>query len=232
MKRGILAVLVILSLLLAEHATVSAADSEDETVEQKFNDQQNQQEKERQGNNGSESVDQEPDQNATAPSSGSSGYFVSFLKLFFALFLILALIYLLYYFVGRRKKTFQEGRALENLGGVSVGANRSVQLIRVGSEVLVIGVGDTVELIKEIRDPDAIRSLQQEKKPEGVDANVRKVLDWATKKTLRTKGRTPVAPIQVQFKEKLDRLVGERSVKVETNLRKDEHDERHTGNTR
>ncbi|MCY8524149.1 flagellar biosynthetic protein FliO, partial [Bacillus atrophaeus] len=35
-------------------------------------------------------------------------------------------------------------------GGTSVGQNRSVQLIKVGKRVLVVGVGDTIQLLKEI----------------------------------------------------------------------------------
>ncbi|ASN05716.1 flagellar biosynthetic protein FliO [Virgibacillus necropolis] len=72
------------------------------------------------------------------------------IKMVFALLLVLALIYVLLKLLNKRNKIFQQVKALENIGGISVGQNKSIQIIRIGSRVYVVGVGDNVELLHEI----------------------------------------------------------------------------------
>lgn len=86
----------------------------------------------------------------------------SYVKLLFALMFVLLLIYLLYRFVSKKTKSFQDYGAIKNIGGVAVGPNRSVQLVRVGKDVLVVGVGENVNLLKEINDPEAITDLLEQ----------------------------------------------------------------------
>ncbi|MFC4557128.1 flagellar biosynthetic protein FliO [Virgibacillus kekensis] len=75
-------------------------------------------------------------------------------KMAFALLLVLGLIYLLLKFLNKRNKLFQQVKALENLGGISVGPNKSVQLVRIGTKVYLIGVGENVEMLQEIEDEE------------------------------------------------------------------------------
>jgi len=81
------------------------------------------------------------------------------IKTVFALLLILALIYILIKFLGKRNKLFNQVKALENLGGISVGQNKSIQIVRIGEKVFIVGVGDNVELLQEIDDEDLIHDL-------------------------------------------------------------------------
>ena len=106
---------------------------------------------------------------------------MTFLKLIFSLAIILGLIYLLYRVVSKRTKTYRSDGAIKNVGGVSVGANRSVQLIHIGDEILVVGVGDTVNLIKEITDPDTVEMLltKDQEQEDVIQKNVSKVMHWA-----------------------------------------------------
>nr|WP_304654759.1 flagellar biosynthetic protein FliO [Sporolactobacillus sp. STSJ-5] len=93
---------------------------------------------------------------------------------------------MLYHFVAKRSGRFAQVTALKNMGGVSLGTNRSLQLIRVGDEVLVVGVGETVQLLKEINDPQVIEALTQKKDaPDPLEENVMKALKWTTDHTLR-----------------------------------------------
>ncbi|SDJ72202.1 flagellar biosynthetic protein FliO [Sediminibacillus albus] len=82
----------------------------------------------------------------------SSNLFFYFVKLFFALAFVLALIYFLLKFLNRRNKMFQKVRAMENVGGISLGSQKSLQIVRIGEKVYVIGVGDNVEMLTEITD--------------------------------------------------------------------------------
>lgn len=110
----------------------------------------------------------------------TSSTFMSFLKLIFALFFILLLIYGLYRLVHKKTQSFQDYGTLRNLGGVSVGPNRSVQLIRVGQELLVVGVGEDVKLLKEINDAEVIRDLlnQENNKPSQMGSIWAQLKDW------------------------------------------------------
>ena len=79
---------------------------------------------------------------------------VSFWGLVIRFLLALALVVVLIYVLLKlmNKFTSKQGQLnnLENLGGVSVGMNKSVQLVKVGTKVYLLGVGDTVELLTEI----------------------------------------------------------------------------------
>lgn len=97
----------------------------------------------------------------------------SVVKMFFALLLVLALIYLLIKFLSKRSKLFQQVNVLENLGGISVGQNKSIQLVRIGSKVYLVGVGENVEMLEEITDDEVKNDLldKGENHPNDFSAN-------------------------------------------------------------
>ncbi|WP_373896027.1 flagellar biosynthetic protein FliO [Virgibacillus sp. CBA3643] len=90
-------------------------------------------------------------------------------KMFFALLLVLALIYLLIKFLGKRNKLFHQVKALENLGGISVGQHKSIQLVRIGTKVYLIGVGENVEMLQEITDEGIKKDLLHKESTEDGD---------------------------------------------------------------
>uniref|UniRef100_UPI003EBB61D0 flagella biosynthesis regulatory protein FliZ n=1 Tax=Bacillus maqinnsis TaxID=3229854 RepID=UPI003EBB61D0 len=84
------------------------------------------------------------------PSSSVS--IMDFVKMIGALLFVILLIYGLVRFVGKQNRFLKPFRYVENIGGTTVGQNRSVQLIKVGKRVLVVGVADSIQLLKEIDD--------------------------------------------------------------------------------
>src|SRR5699024_6662513 len=80
-------------------------------------------------------------------------------KMVFALLLVLGLIYLLLLFIRKRNKLYNQVGHLENLGGISVGQSKSIQIVRIGTKMYLIGVGDNVELLEELTDEDLKESL-------------------------------------------------------------------------
>ncbi|WP_160840258.1 flagellar biosynthetic protein FliO [Halobacillus halophilus] len=106
-----------------------------------------------------------PGADGEADASGTAGNQPSllwnFLKLGMALVFVVALIYGLLKAFNRKNQWLNQSRIMENLEGMSVGPNRSVQAVRVGEQVFLLGVGDTVELITEITDPDTKASFQK-----------------------------------------------------------------------
>ncbi|WP_071395328.1 flagellar biosynthetic protein FliO [Bacillus tuaregi] len=82
-----------------------------------------------------------------------------FFKMILATIFVIALLYLILKFVNKKGQLFKSSQLIENLGGTTLGANRSVQLIKVGNRILVVGVGENVQLIKEIDKPEEFNEL-------------------------------------------------------------------------
>lgn len=83
-------------------------------------------------------------------------------KLILYTLLILAMIYGLIKFLALRQKKLQPNQAVKLMGGTPLGNNKSVQLIKVGNQIYMIGVGDQVTLIKEFTDADEISSIEKD----------------------------------------------------------------------
>lgn len=114
-----------------------------------------------------------------APMATTSGTIWMFVKVILVLAVVVALIYFLLRFVNARTRSYSEGRSIQNVGGVSVGSNRSVQLVKIGGRVLVVGVGESVSLLKEIEDADEVGALLDENRQEDViDHSIWKFRDW------------------------------------------------------
>nr|MDF9459073.1 flagella biosynthesis regulatory protein FliZ [Bacillus pumilus] len=91
------------------------------------------------------------------PSSSVS--IMDFVKMIGALLFVILLIYGLVRFVGKQNRLLKPFRYVENIGGTTVGQNRSVQLIKVGRRVLVVGVADSIQLLKEIDDEQECEAI-------------------------------------------------------------------------
>jgi len=99
--------------------------------------------------------------------TGSLG--MSIIKTVFSLILILALIYFGLKFFNQRNKYSSTAKSLENLGGIPVGQNKSIQIIRVGQKLYLIGVGDNVELLQEITDEEVINELMTKERDQSLE---------------------------------------------------------------
>lgn len=93
------------------------------------------------------------------PSFDSGFHLFDFVKMFLALAIIIALIYLILRFVHKKNRLFGQMKTMENLGGISLGPNRSIQLVRIGDSIFVIGVGETIQLLKEITSQEEIEKI-------------------------------------------------------------------------
>ncbi|WP_394232519.1 flagellar biosynthetic protein FliO [Niallia oryzisoli] len=82
-----------------------------------------------------------------------------FIKMIAATVFVVALLYIILKFVNKKGHLYKGSQLIENLGGATLGANRSVQLIKVGKKILVVGVGENVQLIKEIDDLQEYEAL-------------------------------------------------------------------------
>lgn len=82
-----------------------------------------------------------------------------FIKMIFATVFVVGLLYFLLKFINKKSKTYKSSQLVENLGGTALGTNRSVQLIKVGNRILIVGVGENIQLLKEIDDQEEFNQL-------------------------------------------------------------------------
>lgn len=85
-----------------------------------------------------------------------------FIKMIFATVFIIALIYIILKFINKKNRLFNQYKYIENIGGTSLGTNRSIQLVKVGDRILVVGVGDSIQLLKEIDDSEEIKEILED----------------------------------------------------------------------
>ncbi|MFD4815222.1 flagellar biosynthetic protein FliO [Peribacillus butanolivorans] len=85
-----------------------------------------------------------------------------FLRMIFATIFVVGLLYIILKFINKKSKSYQKANSVENLGGTSLGANRSVQLVKVGGRILVVGVGENIQLLKEIDNPEEYEHLMKD----------------------------------------------------------------------
>lgn len=95
------------------------------------------------------------EQSETSEASNGIGLTLwDFVKMVFATLFVIALLYFVLKLVNKKGAFHQKSNTLVSLGGVSVGNNRSVQLIKVGERVLVVGVGENIQLLTQIEKGD------------------------------------------------------------------------------
>jgi len=92
-------------------------------------------------------------------SSGVGLSFSDFFRMIFAMLFVVALLYIVLRFISKKSKTYQQANFIENLGGTNLGNNRSVQIVKVGERVLLVGVGENIQLLTEIEDEEERRQL-------------------------------------------------------------------------
>jgi flagellar protein FliO/FliZ len=103
---------------------------------------------------------QEKEQSSKVTTTEDKSLVVILFKLIFYTLLILVMIYGLIKFLAVRQKKLQPNQAVKLMGGTPLGNNKSLQLVKVGEKVYLIGVGDQVTLIKEFSESDEINSIE------------------------------------------------------------------------
>lgn len=143
------------------------------------------------------------------------------LRMFLALGLILALIYVTLKFLNKRQKLFQKASVLENLGGISVGPNKSVQLIRIGSKIYLIGVGDNVEMLKEIEDETVIDELLQQDEGHQRPTTTTFFNVFRSQEQRETQN---LAQFKQSFQQELDKMKQKRNELIRKQEKEDRHE--------
>lgn len=95
---------------------------------------------------------------------------------------------------------------MENLGGTGLGANRSVQLVKVGGRILVVGVGENIQLLKEIDDPKEYEQLLKDHNDK-IDQMIQPgEFAMKLKNKWLKKSESETASFSAEFKNQLDQM--------------------------
>lgn len=92
------------------------------------------------------------EQPVTTPETEERSLFSVLGSLLLYTVLIVGLIYGLIKFLASRQRSLSNTGVVKVLGASSLGAQKSVQVIQVGDQVLVVGVGEDISLLTEITD--------------------------------------------------------------------------------
>lgn len=93
------------------------------------------------------------------PKAGSSWDLIWVL---FVLGIIVGLIVLSLRFIGKRNRGWWMNRSLRSLGGLTLGTNKSLQIVEWNGRIYVLGVGNDVTLLDAITDTESVASLLAE----------------------------------------------------------------------
>jgi flagellar protein FliO/FliZ len=139
---------------------------------------------------------------------------VIIIKLVFYTLLILIMIYALIKFLALRQKKLQPNQAVKLMGGTPLGNNKSLQLVKVGEKVYLIGVGDQVTLIKEFSESDEINNIETDLEKQSTLftsplANIStSIVNFSKEKMSNRKGSKPNLSFDHLFNQSLTKQKG------------------------
>ncbi len=90
---------------------------------------------------------------------GNTNIFFLLIKLVFYTIVVVGLIYVLIRFLSKRQRKLQHHSVFTPIGGTPLGNNKSVQIVKVGNSLYMLGVGDNINLLKEIQDEEEVKSI-------------------------------------------------------------------------
>lgn len=105
---------------------------------------------------------EQQEQPAEAAAPEEKSFIVVIGQLIFYTLLIVFMIYGLIKFLSMKQKNLQPNQAVKLMGGTALGNNKSLQLVKVGGQIYLIGVGDQVTLIKEFSEDDEINGIEKD----------------------------------------------------------------------
>lgn len=149
MFRNLLKILMVIFLFIPLYGQYQTVHAETTYVNQMFQKNKDQQTPKK-------SADTQKENKTNADSGSPVISFLDVVKMIFALIVVIALLYYLLKFINKKSRSYQQNRFVQNFGGTSLGGNRSLQIVKAGKRILILGVGEDIRLLKEIDDQTEI----------------------------------------------------------------------------
>lgn len=174
---------------------------------------------------------QEGDKPPDFESFGTGSVFWMLFKVIGFLVIIIGIFLAIIKIVAQKNRGFHAGRSIKPLGGLGVGPNKSVQVVQIGRSLYVLGVGNDVELISKIDDPDEIEEIVSRihSNVSGAGNGFPTVMEWwkgiRVRKNSTSEEWEDASSFQAVFQEKMQRLAS-RQKKVDEMIARENQDER------
>ncbi|WP_241156857.1 flagellar biosynthetic protein FliO [Bacillus sp. FJAT-42376] len=212
MLKATAAVLIfLLAAFSAVHSSSAEAAEKDGTVQDYLNKEEKAEKKEN-----SQTPNPIP-QDASKP--GVTAW--DFIKMIAATIFVVGLIYVLFRFISSKNKMMTHAAYLQTLGGTSLGQNRSIQLVKAGDDILLVGVGDSIQLLKVIEDEEEIERIVKQYEDKGVDLQGARALFSKAAQSFGGKAEAkPALSFKQSLQKQLEELGKERKQKEEDWIRK------------
>lgn len=161
-------------------------------------------------------MNENADEDETESASSGIGIF-DYIKVLFALILVIGLLVFVLKLINKKNSSYQKNNVLNNLGGLSLGQNKSVQLLQVGNRLFLVGVGEDISLIKEIDNQQEIEQLLDMYQNKQQDVSTNPFLFDLLKKFKSPKPNEikEEASFNALFSSKLNEIKKERSNELE-----------------
>ncbi|WP_301107364.1 flagellar biosynthetic protein FliO [Sporosarcina sp.] len=169
---------------------------------------------------GSPGTMSDPEESADPPKGLSAWDYIRTLLAF--VFVIGLLVWLLR-FLNKRNRSFDQTRLMTNLGGVPLGQHKSIQLVKMGNNYFVVGVGENVQLLKEIDDPDEIADLLARYDSEGSEVQkgiISQLYERFFSKAQSGNTSTDSSDFSQLFSSKMDEIKADRKEQLDRLKRK------------
>ncbi|MFC0214349.1 flagellar biosynthetic protein FliO [Paenibacillus chartarius] len=88
--------------------------------------------------------------------------FYMVLKVMFVLAILIGLFFIAIRLLAKRNQAVGIGRPLRSLGGVPLGPNKSIQMVAIGTSLYIVGVGENIQLLDKIDDPEVVAELTEQ----------------------------------------------------------------------
>ncbi len=89
----------------------------------------------------------------------STSLFPALFQLIFTLGFILGLLYFVFRFLSKKTGSYRNP-IYKHLGGLPLGQNKSVQLVEINNKVYILGVGENIQLIQMVDDPEEVIAMK------------------------------------------------------------------------
>lgn len=158
------------------------------------------------------------DETAATDSSSVSVGFWEYIKIVIALVFVLGLLLFVLKFLNKRNLSYQQNSVIRNIGGLSVGPQKSVQLVQISNRIYVLGIGEDIQLIKEISAPEDVEQLLAQYGDNQLDGSATPYIVELVKKFSKKNQPTNVTEspkFNEMFNERIDKIKQERSEELE-----------------
>lgn len=141
-----------------------------------------------------------------------------YIKILLALVFVIGLLLFVLKFLNKRNIKYQQNSVIKNVGGMSVGPQKSVQLLLIGNKIYVVGVGEDVHLLKEIdAQQDVEQLVKQIESNQSIGTSTPYIAELFKKfnKKDQPKDISDNTKFNNMFNEKIGKLKQERSDEIE-----------------